>query len=383
MKKKKTVSASLVVHDIQIGISNAELMQKYQLSERELKKVFDKLFDLGRISQQVLDERKSGGVETPILLTHAELHQDGNPDPEHPVTPEISDPVNASHSVEPAAHQSKPEEQENLDHETLQSIQHPGQRESFARRFMGLAKRVAVIAIVFSLVGAMSGSNAKNDGANVSSGSWLNDLYQSIRSHPFLESSPTMKTQDISEPEREEPLDYPVQRVRKDATAKEILETMIKLEVLLEDAKPSDYCTTTEYFLRSSSPNIRLALKNFLYEEYGCGIPIEDMETVRHIVNDVVKHRLALQKSSSLATATGESQDESLKPANLPSRSEKWLQGEAFLERLSLLNKDTPTCTNAVKGLFQFVNATIDEAVHERDRYEARSFKDAASQIER
>lgn len=75
MKKKKTISASLVVHDIQIGISNAELMQKYQLSERELKKVFDKLFAAGRISQQVLDERKTDGVETPVELTQADVQQ--------------------------------------------------------------------------------------------------------------------------------------------------------------------------------------------------------------------------------------------------------------------------------------------------------------------
>ncbi len=381
MKKKKTVSASLVVHDIQIGISNAELMQKYQLSERELKIVFDKLFNLGRISRQVLDERKSDGVETPIPLTHAELQQDEKSDREHPVKPEASDPVDALYSVEPTGHQDKSDEQENLDHDIVQSIQHPGHRESSARRFLGLAKKVAVIAIVFSLAGVMSGSNAKNDGANISSAGWLNDLYQSLRSRPFL--STTQPPEIAKPPEMDEPLDYPVQRVRKDATAKELVGTMIKLEVFLEDAKPSDYCATMEYFLRSSSPNIRLALKNFLYEEYGCAILLEDMETMRHILNDVVKHRLALQKSSPrLTSVTEESPDESAK-SNLPSQSEKWLQGESFLARLRLLNKDTPTCTNAIKGLFQFVNATIDEAIQERGRYEARSFKDAASQMER
>jgi hypothetical protein len=383
VKKKKTVSASLVVHDIQIGISNAELMQKYQLSERELKKVFDKLFAAGRISLQVLDERKRDGVETPVELTHADLQQNEKPAEEQLPEPNAFDPVNTGPEAETITCLDKSEEPQRLEEEFVLSSQQRGQRESSARRFFGLAKRVAVIAIVFLLAGVMSGLSAKNDGANVPPRSWLTDLYQSVRTHPFLTSSAKIQTPEVSvQSETEEPLDYPVQRVSKDAKAKELLETMIKLEVLLEDAKPSDYCMTMEYFLRTSSPNLRLVLKNYLHEEHGCGILLEDMETLRHLLNDVVKHKLATQKSPSRLTSD-EFPDKSFESTSLPSRSEKWLQGEAFLDRLRLVNKDTPACTNAVKGLLHFVNGTIDEAVRERDRYKARSFKDAASQMER
>ena len=57
MAKTKSLSAKQVLADIKAGMSDDELMQKYELSEKTMDRVFGKLLSAGLLTMDQLDER--------------------------------------------------------------------------------------------------------------------------------------------------------------------------------------------------------------------------------------------------------------------------------------------------------------------------------------
>jgi hypothetical protein len=52
---KKTVNAKLFVHDVQQGMSKLDLQRKYDLSESELGKIYQKLSDRGLLEKHTIE----------------------------------------------------------------------------------------------------------------------------------------------------------------------------------------------------------------------------------------------------------------------------------------------------------------------------------------
>jgi len=167
--------------------------------------------------------------------------------------------------------------------------------------------------------------------------------------------------------EKEPP--YPVLRIQRDASAKQVLKTMIELSVFLRDVTPHQYYEALRYFIRSEPPEIRLIYKDFFSDECGCRMDPDDMEMMKYIVNDIVNERLVstFKPAGNLTTANGNDGEAT---EELEKRSQ-WLKGKPFMERLQLIKKDTLSCNRAVKELLAFVNSTVDKAIKDCLEYEA------------
>ena len=68
VKQKRRINAREFIADIQAGLSDDALMEKYQLSESSLHHMFEKLLASGHVTQAQLDDRGKGLPEVPTEL---------------------------------------------------------------------------------------------------------------------------------------------------------------------------------------------------------------------------------------------------------------------------------------------------------------------------
>lgn len=72
MSEKRKIKAKEIVVDIKSGMSDEDLMEKYNVSEKGLKSIFQKLIDAGSIEQSQLEER----IPPDRLKTYGEKPRD-------------------------------------------------------------------------------------------------------------------------------------------------------------------------------------------------------------------------------------------------------------------------------------------------------------------
>lgn len=85
---KRSISAKALVGDINRGLSDAELMEKYELNHVQLQRIFAQLLKAGYVSREILhgrqEEKKTSSVEfieTHVLATATEPCTLGSPRP--------------------------------------------------------------------------------------------------------------------------------------------------------------------------------------------------------------------------------------------------------------------------------------------------------------
>ncbi|MFH0821760.1 MAG: ankyrin repeat domain-containing protein [Pseudomonadota bacterium] len=85
LNQKKTLSAKAVVADVRAGLSDAELMEKYGLSPKELERVYRKLVEAGVLTQaEVQYGQSTGTTETENLTSSAADRKERRPPLEEP-----------------------------------------------------------------------------------------------------------------------------------------------------------------------------------------------------------------------------------------------------------------------------------------------------------
>lgn len=387
---KRKIPAKQAVADIRSGMPDAALMEKYRLSAKGLQTLFSKLLEANLLAQSELDNRAEGKSldrpkETP-RPTEPVAESPGRetaPEPEPPVSPE---PLAAKeeHGDQPAAPESEFPERE--DAEQAESDRKWHEHWSAVVAFLVLffplglyllwksrSLRIATKTVLTVFVTGLAAAAIVHSKADYSMliSSWTGRKGKETRIADEAPPPLSLVERQLTGPCDEKDPPYPVRRLRKHAPAKEVLGVMIKLQVFLHDASPKQYYDTLRYFIQDEPPEGKLLFRDLFAEEYGCRMEADDMEMMKHIVNDIIEDKIAKGFQSSTAQKVVNENDGSDKdvPEDLERKSQ-WLRGQPFMARLKLVKKDSADCNRAVTEMLIFVNHALDKAFHDRGEYE-------------
>jgi len=73
MNRKRKLSISEIVNDIRSGLTDAELMARYQLSSRGIQRAFEKLLEIGAITRAELENRNQLGDDSIFFESMREI----------------------------------------------------------------------------------------------------------------------------------------------------------------------------------------------------------------------------------------------------------------------------------------------------------------------
>lgn len=396
---RRKIPAKQVVADVKGGMSDAILREKYRLSPRGLESLFKKLLALNLITQSELDERHAE-KET---ITSEERHE-LEPPGVGPSENIASDDNKVRAYAQGALQNESPDTEESLADSALVAFER-GQRGDLERKWhehwlavilflivlppvglyllwksprLKIATKAALTCIIPTLMTAAI--LYSRDGIDLSL--WyrltkqINGRVQVSHEamppaiHPKKEAPGNEK--GLSECEEKEPL-FPVLPVRDNASAREVLTTILHLQVFMRDAGARAYYGTLRDLTRSEPPELKMLFRDFFDQEYGCRMDPDDMEMMRHLANDLVEDKINKAFASSVGTqpkasAGADATDKEMEEER--DRKMRWLQGEAFLARLKLVKKDTLSCNRALREAIAFVGETVDNAVNDCREYE-------------
>ncbi len=395
----RTVPSKHAVADIRAGMSDAALMQKYDLSAKGLQSLFRKLRAANLITAIEFDTRSA--------RKDPAISEEVRPPVEPSVDPGMSIGIESPTCPEPEA-EPKPlrveettSESEFLEPETFQHID--GQPKWHEQRFavivfliflfpVGLyflwkSQRFRLVTKIV-LTGCLGGLAAvailySRGASDLHISSWHLPKGQKSKQLQLMGDAlpPALLIEkQVYGPCDEKNPPFPINRTRKNASAKEVLSTMIQLSVFLHDAAPKQYYDTLRYFIQCEPPEMKRLFSDFFNEECGCRMDPDDMEMMKHIVNDIVQEKVTKAfKSWAQAAVTNlndkESQDE-------VQRRSRWLRGKPFMERLRLIDKDTTSCSKAVRESLALVNITLDKAINDYREY-ATALADRDTRVKR
>jgi hypothetical protein len=380
-------------------MSDAILREKYRLSPRGLESLFKKLLALNLITQPELDERHAE-KET---VTFEERHE--TEQPRVGPTENITSDDNAFRVDAQSALQTESlDTQDSLADSALVAFEE-GQPEECERKWhehwlavvlflivlppvglyllwksprlkMGAKAVLACVVLTLMMVAILS----SRDSIDLSSWYRLTKQtsgqaqvsHESMPPAIHLRKEAPGNAKGLSNCEEKEP-HFPVRPVRDNASAKEVLATMLHLQVFMRDAGARAYYSTLRDLTRSEPPEPRILFRDFFDQEYGCRMDPDDMEMMRHLANDLVEDKISKAFASSVgaqpkASADADATDKEMEEER--DRKMRWLQGEAFLARLKLVKKDTLSCNRALRETIAFVGVTVDKAANECREYE-------------
>jgi hypothetical protein len=382
---KRILSAKQTVADIKAGIIDADLMEKYRLTPKGLQNLFSKLIAANLITADELEARNqdpAGRASETVAPTYqsnedADGEKERNADP----IPESADKeTSLSSDLRVISESSSSEEgQEKSEYKWYEHwfvillaiiLLFPfGLLLLWKSRRLKTAAKILLSVCLCVPVGSAFFYFRDNSGSNA----WLWQALASQMSRFGQVESQETNTFTMDQRESLGPFDekappLPVHRVQKNASSKEILRTIIQLTVLMHDATPKQYYAAVRYFIQHDPPDNNVLLRDFFAEEYGCQMDPDDMEMMTHIVNDLIKDKIAKEFSGQAQTVTSNDNDEEARK-ELERRSQ-WLRGESFIKRLSLVKKDTASCSKAVREILKFVSSTADKSISDYREYE-------------
>jgi hypothetical protein len=396
---KRQIPAKQVVADIKGGMSDAILRERYRLSPRGLESLFKKLLALNLITQAELDER-CAGKETVTSVDSLELDQRGvgpsenissddnevRADAQSALQDGISDAQDSlADSALVAFEEGEESERERKWHEHwlavflfLILLPPVGLYLLWKSPRLKIGTKAVLTCVVPTLIAAAVLYSRDNINFSLwyrltkQTSGWAQVSHEAVPLANQQGTEALGNDKGLSDCEEKEPL-FPVRPVRDNGSAKEVLTTILRLQVFMRHAGARAYYRSLRSLTKSEPPEPKMLFRDFFDQEYGCRMDPDDMEMMRHLVNDLVEDKITKAFASSVGTqpkasagtdATDKEMEEEF------DRKMRWLQGEAFLARLKLVKKDTPSCNRALKETIAFVGGTVDKAVHDCREYE-------------